>query len=66
MSGSACGRNCRPACYCRVHDELIVEAPENEVEQVSRIEEEEMEQIYSIPLTAEVGTIEPGWKRINR
>ena len=41
-----------------VHDELIVEAPENEVEQVKRILKEEMEQVvsYSVPLTAEVGT----------
>ena len=42
----------------QVHDELIVEAPENEVEQVKRILKEEMEQVvsYSVPLTAEVGT----------
>ena len=42
----------------QVHDELIVEAPENEEEQVKRILKEEMEQVvsYSVPLTAEVGT----------
>ena len=42
----------------QVHDELIVEAPENEVEQVKRILKEEMEQVvsYSVTLTAEVGT----------
>ena len=42
----------------QVHDELIVEAPENEVEQVKCILKEEMEQVvsYSVPLTAEVGT----------
>ena len=42
----------------QVHDELIVEAPENEVEHVKRILKEEMEQVvsYSVPLTAEVGT----------
>ena len=42
----------------QVHDELIVEAPENEVDQVKRILKEEMEQVvsYSVPLTAEVGT----------
>ena len=42
----------------QVHDELIVEAPESEVEQVKRILKEEMEQVvsYSVPLTAEVGT----------
>lgn len=41
----------------QVHDELIVEAPEEEVEQVSRLLREEMEQVvqYSVPLTAEVG-----------
>ena len=39
----------------QVHDELIVEAPENEVEQVKRILKEEMEQVVSlsVPLTAE-------------
>ena len=41
----------------QVHDELIVEAPETEVEQVKRILNEEMEQVvqYRVPLTAEVG-----------
>ena len=41
----------------QVHDELIVEAPETEVEQVKRILKEEMEQVvqYRVPLTAEVG-----------
>ena len=41
----------------QVHDELIVEAPESEAEQVSRILQEEMEHVvqYSVPLTAEVG-----------
>ena len=42
----------------QVHDELIVEAPVEEVEQVRRLLKEEMEQVvrYSVPLTAEVGT----------
>lgn len=41
----------------QVHDELIVEAPEYEVEQVKAILQQEMEQAvsYSVPLTAEVG-----------
>lgn len=41
----------------QVHDELIIEAPEQEVEQVQRLVREEMEQVvqYSVPLTAEVG-----------
>ena len=42
----------------QVHDELIVEAPEAEVEEVKRVLREEMEQVvqYSVPLTTEVGT----------
>ena len=42
----------------QVHDELIVEAPEREVEEVKRVLREEMEQVvqYSVPLTTEVGT----------
>lgn len=42
----------------QVHDELIVEAPEAEVEQVKTLLKEEMERVvdYSVPLTAEVGT----------
>ncbi|MGN0975864.1 MAG: DNA polymerase, partial [Gemmiger sp.] len=41
----------------QVHDELIVEAPEAEVETVKQILKEEMERAvsYSVPLTAEVG-----------
>ena len=42
----------------RVHDELIVEAPDSEVDTVRRILQEEMEHVvhYSVPLTTEVGT----------
>ena len=42
----------------QVHDELIVEAPESEVEEVKRVLREEMEQVvqYSVPLTTDVGT----------
>lgn len=42
----------------QVHDELIVEAPEEEAEQVKALLLQEMEQVvqYSVPLTAEVGT----------
>ena len=42
----------------QVHDELIVEAPDEEVAQVRQILKQEMEQVvqYSVPLTAEVGT----------
>ena len=42
----------------QVHDELIVEAPANEVERVKHLLKEKMEQVvqYSVPLTAEVGT----------
>ncbi len=59
MSGSACARkSCRPACFLQVHDELIVEAPEAECDEVKRILKEEMENVvhYSVPLTTEVGT----------
>ena len=42
----------------QVHDELIVEAPADEVERVKHLLKEKMEQVvqYSVPLTAEVGT----------
>ena len=42
----------------QVHDELIVEAPDEEIAQVRQILKQEMEQVvqYSVPLTAEVGT----------
>ena len=40
----------------QVHDELIVEAPEEEIDEVKRILKEEMENVvhYSVPLTTEV------------
>ena len=42
----------------QVHDELIVEAPEAEAEEVQRVLREEMEGVvrYSVPLTTDVGT----------
>ena len=57
-SGSACGtRDCRRSLLLQVHDELIVEAPEEEIDEVKRILKEEMENVvhYSVPLTTEVG-----------
>ena len=41
-----------------MHDELIVEAPEAEAEEVQRVLREEMEGVvrYSVPLTTDVGT----------
>ena len=48
----------RARLLLQVHDELIVEAPEEEAEAVSRLLKEEMERAvsYSVPLTVEVGT----------
>lgn len=42
----------------QVHDELIVEAPANEIDRVKQLLKEKMEQVvsYSVPLTADVGT----------
>ena len=42
----------------QVHDELIVEAPDAEIDEVKRILKEEMENVvhYSVPLTTKVGT----------
>lgn len=42
----------------QVHDELIVEAPEDEVDRVKQLLKDKMEQVvrYSVPLTADVGT----------
>ena len=42
----------------QVHDELIVEAPIDEVERVKQLLKDKMEQVvqYSVPLTADVGT----------
>ena len=50
--------NLQAKLLLQVHDELIVEAPEEEVEQVKALLREEMEQVvqYSVPLTTEVGT----------
>ena len=47
----------RARLLLQVHDELIVEAPEDEVEQVKALLQQEMENVvhYSVPLTAEVG-----------
>ena len=48
----------------QVHDELIVEAPEEEIDEVKRILKEEMENVvhYSVPLTTEVGVGRRGWR----
>ena len=48
----------RSRLLLQVHDELIVEAPLEEVEQVKALLKQEMEQVvqYRVPLTAEVGT----------
>ena len=48
----------RSKVILQVHDELIVEAPDSEVDTVRRILQEEMEHVvhYSVPLTTEVGT----------
>ena len=48
----------RAQLLLQVHDELIVECPEKEAEQVSRLLKEEMENAaqLSVPLTAEVHT----------
>ena len=48
----------RAQLLLQVHDELIVECPEAEAEQVSRLLKEEMENAVqlSVPLTAEVHT----------
>lgn len=41
----------------QVHDELVFEAPDDEVEAVSRLVKEIMENVvdYEVPFTAEVG-----------
>ncbi len=51
MSGSACGREIAGASALQVHDELIVEAPDAEIDEVKRILKEEMENVvhYSVP-----------------
>ncbi len=48
----------RARLLLQVHDELIVEAPLEEVEQVKALLKQEMEQVvqYRVPLTADVGT----------
>ena len=42
----------------QVHDELIFEAPENEVEQVSEMIKQTMQNVvnYDVPFIAELGT----------
>ena len=50
--------NLQAKLLLQVHDELIVEAPEAEAEEVKRVLREEMEGVvrYSVPLTTDVGT----------
>ena len=47
----------RARLLLQVHDELIVECPEEERERVAALLQEEMEQVvsYSVPLVAEAG-----------
>ena len=47
----------------QVHDELVFEAPKEEVERLSTVVKEQMENVYalSVPLTAEVGS-GPNWR----
>ena len=47
--------NLQARLVLQVHDELIVECPEAEAEQVAKLLEEEMEHVVSlsVPLTAE-------------
>ncbi len=52
-----CRRNLNAKLILQVHDELVLEVPENEVPEVSALLKEQMESAYSlsVPLTAEVG-----------
>ena len=53
----------RGAFVMQVHDELLVEVPEQEVEKVREILKHEMETAVSldVPLVADVGVGEIGW-----
>ena len=55
VSGSADSHFIVPAQQLQIHDELIVECPEGEAEQVQRLLAEEMEHVaeLAVPLTAE-------------
>ena len=50
--------NMRSRLILQVHDELIVEAPEDEAEKAAQLLSEEMENAVSlaVPLTADAGT----------
>jgi DNA polymerase-1 len=56
-------RNLQSKMLLQVHDELVLEAPEEEAEQVASMVKEEMEGAYKleIPLVADVG-IGPNWR----
>jgi DNA polymerase-1 len=49
----------------QVHDELVFEVPENEVDAVKPLVREHMEQVHpiSVPLLVEIG-IGPNWRDI--
>jgi DNA polymerase-1 len=52
----------------QVHDELVFEAPVDEIETASKLIKTEMENALKtqVPLLVEVGVGITGWKRINK
>ena len=54
--------NLRAKLILQIHDELVIESPQEETETVKKLLKEEMEQVLSlaVPLTVEVGT-GPDW-----
>ena len=48
----------RSTLLLQVHDELVLEAPEDEIDAVKQVVKSEMERVYqlSVPLLVEVGT----------
>lgn len=53
----------RTSMLLQVHDELVFEAPSEEVEEVTRVVKRQMEQVYplDVPLLADVG-VGPNWR----
>jgi DNA polymerase-1 len=58
VDGALRGRGLQARLVLTVHDELVVEAPEEEAEEVARVLKEEMEGVYPlrVPLVVEVST----------
>jgi DNA polymerase-1 len=56
-------RNLKSRMTLQVHDELVFEVPENEIERMQSLVREQMERVHqlTVPLLVEIG-IGPNWR----